>query len=108
MISKIIAFGTKQNGISTRTADIIKGIEILTVQLYCLLKINNFEALIEQESEKEHFTDPVKLQKLKETIVRFGVEEMMRRVMKNPEKISNNVPQILAPRFQQDIVDKLY
>ena len=28
--------------------------------------------------------------------------------MKSPEKVSNNIAAILAPRFQQDIVDKLY
>ena len=28
--------------------------------------------------------------------------------MKNPEKIQNSIAQILCPRFQTDIVDKLY
>lgn len=46
---------------SARTADVIKGIETLTTQFYCLLKINNFESLIEDEIEREYFTDPIRL-----------------------------------------------
>ena len=45
---------------------------------------------------------------LKERFVRFGAEEMMRRVMKNPEKIADNVALVLAPKYKEEIVDKLY
>ena len=33
---------------------------------------------------------------------------MMRRGLKSPEKIADNVGLVLAPKHKQDIVDKLY
>ena len=61
LVTKIIDFGKKQQGFSARTADVVKGVEVLATQLYCLLQLDNLPKLLNDESEKEWFTDPQKL-----------------------------------------------
>lgn len=57
LITKIIAFANKQSGASARTADVVKGVEVLATQLYCLLQIDNLAELIEDQDERLWFTD---------------------------------------------------
>lgn len=88
LIEKIVNFATLGEKVSHRTADKIKGIQVLLTQFYCLIEINNFTSLIEDENYKAILSDQAKLLVIKKNLTRFAVEEQLRRVARNPDKIT--------------------
>lgn len=108
LITKLINFQTLSSKISYRTQDKIKGIGCLLTQLYTLLSINNFEELIDDDDQKAFFKDSGKILELKRNIVRFAIEEQMRRVQKQPQKIYQNILQVLFPDNKKDFVDVVW
>ena len=73
-----------------------------------MLHIANFSDLLEKQEHKDIFDDPVKVHELVRVFIRFGAEELMRRVMKNPDKIANNITVVLYPKFKEDFVNVVY
>jgi len=99
LVDKIVKFATLGAKESQRTADKIKGIKVLLAQLYCLMSINNVSTLIDDENHKAIFSDATKLNELKKNLVRFAMEEQLRRHLSQPEKIIDNIIGILYPKY---------
>jgi hypothetical protein len=108
LITNLINFQTLSAEASFRTTDKIKGINCFLTQFYTLLSINNFESLIEDADQKAFFSDQAKLLELKRTVVRFAVEEQLRRVQQKPEKVYDNILQLLFPSNKTAFVDPVW
>lgn len=108
LITNLINFQTLSAETSFRTTDKIKGINCFLAQFYTLLSINNFESMIEDADQKAFFSDQAKLLELKRTVVRFAVEEQLRRVQQKPEKVCDNILQILFPSNKTAFVDPVW
>lgn len=108
MIDKAVNFtklGAKE---SHRTADKVKGVQVLLTQFYCFLEINNFANLIEDETLKQIFSDEAKVLEMKRNLTRFAVEEQLRRTAQHPEKITENVVAILFPSYKTQFIDPIW
>lgn len=64
--------------------------------------------MIDDDDQKAFFKDSGKILELKRNIVRFAIEEQMRRVQKHPEKINQNILQVLFPDNKKDFVDVVW
>jgi len=107
-VQKVIAFSTAGSETSARTADVVKGINVLAVQFYSFLSIENHCDLIEDADHKAMFSDPQKLLEIKRNFVRFAAEELLRRAQKNPDKVIENLGSVLYPAHVKDFIDPLW
>lgn len=64
--------------------------------------------MIDDDDQKAFFKDSGKILELKRNIVRFAIEEQMRRVQKHPEKINQNILQVLFPDNKKHFVDVVW
>ena len=80
LVKKIIDFAQLNREASARTQDVIKGMNVLALQFYTLLSIDNHTDLIDDADQKAMFTDAQKLLEIKKNFVRFATEEHLRRM----------------------------
>jgi hypothetical protein len=78
---RVHAFAYPPKGFSSRTADVIKAVKVLSAQFSCLLKVTDLkEALSDIDAEiAVNFLDADKLTQMRQRFMRFAVEEQMRR-----------------------------
>lgn len=79
VVGRLVNFASKQGNESHRTSDVIKNISVFAAQVHCLFKVTDLVAKVESEEHKDALNGDEKLQKMKETFVRFATEELLRR-----------------------------
>lgn len=105
VVRKIISFSKLNNESSARTADVIKGINVLAAQFYTLLSVDNYVELINDEGAKADFSNQEKLTEIKKNFVRFAAEEQLRRMQQHPEKLLETLTSVLYPEFQSEFIN---
>jgi hypothetical protein len=86
-MQKIVSFAYQEPKTSSRTADVIKSVEVLSIQFVCLLKLKEIKC--EKEELLQHFYQE-KLQELKKAFVRYAVEEVLRRQVNPGDSFSGS------------------
>ena len=87
MIQKIVDFAYQKPKVSSRTTDLIKSIEVLSIQFVCLLKVKDLKC--DNEELLQHF-EGEKLSELKKTFVRYATEELLRRQINQGDSLSQD------------------
>ena len=99
VIEQVIAFAYQPDGVSTRTADVVKSVTVLAGQFYCILQMPNFKLLVDRLSpdSQAKLVDEAALTDLKKRLLRFGLEEQNRRTMtEKAEAVVSNILTLLT------------
>jgi len=108
LIERILNFSALGSKEPFRTADVIKGILCLATQFYTLINIENFTELIEKPEHKAIFEDEAQLRDIKNNFVRFGIEEHLRRIQREPESITEKIKTILFPEATVNFIEPIW
>jgi len=108
-------FANKQGNQSTRTQDVIKSIPVFVDQVYCLLKVPELAGLVDDEAFKALLAGPAdkspqdRLFSMKKNLLRFGMEEVLRRNVNGGEKLvaEDKLPDLLFPGHKE-FVEKTF
>jgi len=104
IISKIVNFCQGQDAVSHRTADVVKSVEVLALQYYALLKLENLGASTEDMEHKEIFEG-----KTKQIFIRYAAEEILRRnqMKEKAEQMVSSISKYLYTDIDS-FVDKVF
>ena len=75
-MKKIVDFAYQKMKISSRTTDIIKSVEVLAIQLTCLLKVKDLKC--DNVDLLQYFSGD-KLTEMIKAFIRYATEELLRR-----------------------------
>ena len=86
--TQIVEFCFPPAGQSTRSVDVVPSIKVLVMQFYAMTKIKNLEVLFKDEPLlQEHFCSEQGLAKMKQVLIRYSVEEALRRSARDAEQV---------------------
>ena len=109
-------FANKQRyGESTRTQDVVKSIPVFVDQVYCLLQVPGLAGLVDDQAFKALLAGPGdkspqdRLFTLKKNLLRFGMEEVLRRNVNGGEKLvaEDKLADLLFPGHKE-FVEKTF